>query len=165
MLALTRDRQVLAWGRNHRGQIGIGSTSDQHTPAAVPGHRIASIGAGNAISAAVTDQGELRVWGRNSFGQLGLAPVLAQRHGLDGLHEVNEHKLRPESAVHPHGARAELVAAGQRHLAVLTTGGKLLQFGIDAAGAPHAIGLYELPLSSPRRGDGRCRSALATTSP
>jgi alpha-tubulin suppressor-like RCC1 family protein len=143
VLALTRDRQVLAWGRNHRGQIGIGSTSDQHTPVAVLGPGIASIGAGNAISAAVTDQGELQVWGRNSFGQLGLPPVLAPRHGLDGLHEVHEHQLRPGTAVLPQGAQAALVAAGQRHLAVLTTGGKLLQFGIDAAGTPQA---GELPL-------------------
>ena len=138
VLALACDRQVLAWGRNHRGQIGIGSTSDQHTPVVVLGHGIASIGAGNAISAAVTDQGELRVWGRNSFGQLGLAPVLAPRYGMDGLHEVHEHQLRPASAVLPHGARAALADAGQRHLVVLTTDGKLLQFGIDAAGAPRA---------------------------
>ena len=138
VLALTRDRQVLAWGRNHRGQIGNGSTSDQHTPVVVLGPGIASIGAGNAISAAVTDKGGLQAWGRNSFGQLGLPPVLAPRYGTGGLHEVHEHQLRPASVVLPQGGQAALVDAGQRHMIVVTTDGKLVQFGLGAAGAPQA---------------------------
>ena len=144
-----RPTPAFVWGYNnraglglghtdHRGQIGNGSTSDQHTPVVVLGPGIASVGAGNAISAAVTDKGGLQAWGRNSFGQLGLPPVLAPRYGTGGLHEVHEHQLRPASVVLPQGGQAALVDAGQRHMIVVTTDGKLVQFGLGAAGAPQA---------------------------
>ena len=86
----------------------------------------------------MTDKGGLQAWGRNSFGQLGLPPVLAPRYGTGGLHEVHEHQLRPASVVLPQGGQAALVDAGQRHMIVVTTDGKLVQFGLGAAGAPQA---------------------------
>lgn len=128
VVARTADGNVLAWGRNHRGQLGTGSTKDQHEPAVVRYGGVRSVAAGNGVSAAVTERGELLTWGRNSFGQLGLS---AKRGPVTGLAQV-----RPARARLPEGARAVSVDAGQNHLAVITDDGRLVLFGRDAQGRP-----------------------------
>jgi alpha-tubulin suppressor-like RCC1 family protein len=130
VLARTADGKVLAWGRNHRGQLGTGSTEDRHEPAVVRYSGVVSVAAGNAVSAAVTQRGDLLTWGRNSFGQLGLAD---KKGPVTGLSQV-----RPARADLPAGARPVAVAAGQNHLAVITDDGRLVVFGRDAQGKPAA---------------------------
>jgi alpha-tubulin suppressor-like RCC1 family protein len=128
VLARTAGGNVLAWGRNHRGQLGSGSTKDRHEPAVVRYGGVQSVAAGNGVSAAVTQRGELLAWGRNSFGQLGLA---AKKGPVTGLSQV-----RPARVRLPEGTRAVSVDAGQNHLAVITDDARLILFGRDAQGKP-----------------------------
>ncbi len=152
VLARTADGNVLAWGRNHRGQLGYSSTEDRHEPGVVRYGGVVSVAAGNGISAAVTKRGELLTWGRNSFGQLGLA---TKKGPVTGLSQV-----RPARADLPAGVRAVSAAAGQYHLAVITDDGRLVLFGRDAQGKRPAGSCRLSP-----RGAGRSRCGPATTSP
>jgi alpha-tubulin suppressor-like RCC1 family protein len=134
VLALTRRGDVLAWGRNHRGQVGTGTTESQLRPERVRGlhGRVTALGAGDAVSAVVTADGAVTSWGRNGSGQLA---VTADRHGHD--------LLEPVRARLPRGTEAVAVDAGRRHLVVLTRNGTLLNYGVDARGkqAPVRVAL------------------------
>ena len=80
VLALMDDAdEVLAWGRNHNGQLGLGHTESTEGPKkvklpALGNVRVRSIAAGQAHSLAVYDNGDVYGWGACDFGQLG--PVL-----------------------------------------------------------------------------------------
>ena len=124
VLALTREGDIYAWGRNHHGQLGDGSRSHRDIPVRVPLQGAAHLGAGNAFSAAVTATGVVFTWGRAAPSQTGYASGA----GLDGdLTQAREFPL-------PDGAKAAMVDGGQRHLVVLTDRGELLTFGVDPAG-------------------------------
>lgn len=74
-LALTAQSQVLAWGANERGQLGLGNTMDCHTPTPVEGLwglPITRLAAGDSHSLALTTTGQLFTWGSNSHGQCGV---------------------------------------------------------------------------------------------
>lgn len=126
VLALTRQGDIYAWGRNHHGQLGDGSRSHRSTPVHVPVPGAAHLGAGNAFSAAVTATGAVFTWGRATPSQTGHALGA----GPDG--DITQARAFPL----PDGAKAALVDAGQRHLVVLTDRGELLTFGVDPAGKP-----------------------------
>ncbi|MHB1809584.1 MAG: choice-of-anchor D domain-containing protein [Solirubrobacteraceae bacterium] len=96
-LALLADGQVVAWGYDHYGELGDGSTSQSDVPVEVLGiggsgalGGIASISA-NAYSAlATTSSHGLLGWGRNESGELGdgsyveaIAPVVVP--GVSGV--------------------------------------------------------------------------------
>lgn len=70
--ALTSSREVKCWGRNTRGQLGIGSTTDASVPTLVPGATGAlSIAAGRTHTCAVMPGGSLKCWGSNGDRELG----------------------------------------------------------------------------------------------
>ena len=78
VLALMEDaEEVLAWGRNHNGQLGLGHTEWTEGPekvklsTGVGEARIRSIAAGQAHSLAVFDNGDVYGWGSCDHGQLG----------------------------------------------------------------------------------------------
>ena len=128
VLATTTVGGLFAWGRNHRGQVGNGSTTDVHTPVDVRKGitgPVTAVAAGNGISAAVTKSGDLFLWGRNTFGQLG--PSQTDRALSNTL---------PTMAALPKGADVIAVAAGNRHVVVALRDGRLIIFGLDAAGRP-----------------------------
>lgn len=82
-LALTSDGVVFAWGKNHKGQCGTGSSMsvDMYAMENMPqpldgmmeGQHVVKISGGHSHAAAVTDKGELFWWGS----QLNLTPELA----------------------------------------------------------------------------------------
>lgn len=126
VIVLTTDHDLVTWGRNHRGQLGIGSREDKVTPRRVETGPVSSIGAGDGVSAAITSDGKLLVWGRNGAGQL---PVVRKAGG------TASDLLEPTRAT----AITQPVAsvdAGLRHLVVLTRDGDVLAFGADASGRP-----------------------------
>lgn len=73
--ARTSGNQVLCWGQNDAGQLGVGGTADGFAPApvslpvGVTGFTL--IGTGVKHSCGVSNTGKLYCWGLNSTGQLG----------------------------------------------------------------------------------------------
>jgi alpha-tubulin suppressor-like RCC1 family protein len=65
------------WGRNRRGQLGIGSTTDRSTPADV-GNGFVFVALGNAHTCAITSNGTIQCWGANDDGQLGIGSTTQQ---------------------------------------------------------------------------------------
>jgi alpha-tubulin suppressor-like RCC1 family protein len=78
-LAVTSTGAVYAWGEGTSGDLGQGaSTSEEDTPVEVsfpPGTEIASVAGGQAVSYAVTTDGEVYAWGNDQSGQLGNGAV------------------------------------------------------------------------------------------
>ncbi len=72
-LALKSDgTAVWAWGANAKGQLGDGTTTNQHTPAEIPGFSdVTAVSAGAEHSLALKKDGTIWAWGSNSDGRLG----------------------------------------------------------------------------------------------
>jgi alpha-tubulin suppressor-like RCC1 family protein len=71
--ALTDSGGVKCWGRNDRGQLGDGSTTDRPAPADVLGltSGVSALALGVRHTCALTDVGGVACWGDNANGQLG----------------------------------------------------------------------------------------------
>jgi len=71
-LALKNNHTLWAWGRNHKGQLGDGTTTDKNVPTQIgSANNWAQMDAGEAFSMAIKTDGTLWGWGSNSNGQLG----------------------------------------------------------------------------------------------
>jgi regulator of chromosome condensation (RCC1) repeat-containing protein/Regulator of Chromosome Condensation (RCC1) repeat protein/Calx-beta domain-containing protein len=71
-MALKSNGTVWEWGDNHSGELGIGSTTDAHTPQQVSGlSNVIAISAGDAFALALESDGSVWSWGNNTSGQLG----------------------------------------------------------------------------------------------
>jgi alpha-tubulin suppressor-like RCC1 family protein len=71
-LAVNADGTVRAWGRNHLGQLGDGSTTTRPRPVTVSGLTgVIAVSAGGAHSLALKNDGSVWAWGANFFSQLG----------------------------------------------------------------------------------------------
>ena len=74
VLAVTRDGELYAWGRNLDGELGNGGTSNQLTPLRVGttgslnGKLIASAAAGSTHSLALDREGKVHAWGAGEIG-------------------------------------------------------------------------------------------------
>jgi alpha-tubulin suppressor-like RCC1 family protein len=70
--ALMTDSSVYAWGRNDRGQLGDGTTTDRSTPVRVVGVATPyGVTAGTAHACSQTSSFAVQCWGANDLGQLG----------------------------------------------------------------------------------------------
>lgn len=91
-VALRSDGQVITWGSNAQGQLGIASSDLQRsTPIVVPGmNNVIAIAAGPAHSVALKQDGSVWTWGFNDGGQLGDGTITDSRRPLhvQGLSEV-----------------------------------------------------------------------------
>lgn len=69
---------VSCWGRNHRGQLGTGTTTDVRRPTPVVGltRGVTAVAAGDAHTCAVVS-GSVKCWGFNLNGQLGNGTAVA----------------------------------------------------------------------------------------
>ena len=71
------DRQLLTWGANSRGQLGIGNTTDATsatpvvTTGILQGKPVIGVTIGTSYTVAHTSDGILAAWGQNSLFQLG----------------------------------------------------------------------------------------------
>ena len=75
--AVLNDGQLLCWGNNDDGQLGIGNTTSGGVwvPTAVDlgsGRKAISIALSNGASCALLDDQSVKCWGKNNKGQLGL---------------------------------------------------------------------------------------------
>lgn len=71
--ALRSSGGVKCWGMNFFGQLGDGTTTDQHMPVNVNGLTtgVSAIAVGQYHSCALTTRGGLKCWGNNEHGQIG----------------------------------------------------------------------------------------------
>ena len=94
-LAVTKDKEVWAWGRNAYGQLGNGGIADSFTPVKVAGLTgVVAVAAGAEHSVALKEDGTVWAWGRNSTGQLGNGETMdvnsspKQVSGLTNIMEI-----------------------------------------------------------------------------
>jgi alpha-tubulin suppressor-like RCC1 family protein len=118
-LALLDNGDVLAWGFNDSGQLGLGDVLPRTTPTIVtlPGPAV-SVAAGRGFSVAALADGRVFTWGANTIGQLG-----------DGSREGS---AAPVPATGLAGIVA--VAAGNAHALALGSDGRVWAWGDNTAG-------------------------------
>jgi hypothetical protein len=117
-LAIRYDQTLWAWGKNDKGQLGDGTTTDRDSPVSVGmfgGWE--SIAAGTTHSAGIKAGGSLWTWGSNEYGQLG-----------DG---TTEDKTSP---IQIGTAQWKTVSVGLRHTVAIRTDGTLWAWGANLLG-------------------------------
>jgi alpha-tubulin suppressor-like RCC1 family protein len=118
-LAVDAQGNLWAWGSNWKGQLGNGSTEDQHKPTNVGGsYSWALVSSSFYHSAAIQTDGSLWTWGDNSCGQLG-----------DG---TRADQLIPKQVAND--KNWALVSAGYCHNVALKTDGTLWAWGENGTG-------------------------------
>jgi len=119
--ALTTTGGLKCWGRDLRGELGDGTTTQRLTAVDVAGlsSPIAAIATGAAHTCAVTTEGGAKCWGDNAVGQLG-----------DGT------KIQRQTAVDVSGLTSGVVAvaAGSLHTCALTADGGVKCWGDNQEG-------------------------------
>jgi len=66
------DGTIACWGDNFHGQLGDGTTTERHSPTAVPAlSGVVEIAVGDAHTCARKTDGTVACWGWNEYGQLG----------------------------------------------------------------------------------------------
>ena len=125
--ALLENGGVKCWGRNDRGPLGDGTTTNRSTPVNVSGisSSIAAIAAGGAHTCALLDSGGVKCWGDNESGQLGDGTTTNRSTPVDvrGL----------DSEVAAIAAGAPFYGYG--HTCALLTGGGVKCWGNNVTGA------------------------------
>ena len=118
-LALLDNGDVIAWGFNDVGQLGVGDILPRTTPVKVVLPRPAvAVAAGRGFSVAALDDGRVFTWGNNTIGQLG-------NGGRDAV-------VNPVQATGLTGIIA--VAAGNAHALALGGDGRVWAWGANASG-------------------------------
>jgi alpha-tubulin suppressor-like RCC1 family protein len=118
LLALKVDGTVWAWGDNHAGQLGVGTTSTVTLPQLNPTlSGIKALAAGSDHAVALDGNGTVWVWGANDSGQLGngtnVASATPVSLGLTGV---------------------QAVAAGYDQVVVINSAGALEAWGLNTFG-------------------------------
>ena len=121
-IALTSKNCVYSWGRNDRGQLGLGTTNDQDTPwivTSLSDVNIKSIKAGAYHSACLSASGEVYVWGCNRLQQLGI-----------GSSTTVAYSSMPQRVTIPSTSRVvELELGGYHSVAVSDTRSQIFLWG------------------------------------
>lgn len=118
-LAVLDNGDVVAWGLNDGGQLGLGDLLPRFTPTKVTLPRPAvAVAAGRSFSVVALDDGRVFTFGINTIGQLG-----------DGGRDV---RISPVQAVGLSGVVA--VAAGNSHALALDATGRVWAWGANASG-------------------------------
>lgn len=116
---LTTNGTLWAWGRNNRGQLGDGTTTDRIEPIRIEGiDSVLSISSGWEHGIAAKRDGTVWTWGSNDGGQLG-----------DGSNTQNE---TPTQVSGLSGSTA--VGAGFYHSFAITTNGIIYAWGANQNG-------------------------------
>lgn len=103
--ALLEDGSVKCWGRNHKGQLGNGGTSDSTSPVAASVSGATMITAGGDNTCALLSNGQVSCWGN----EYGASPATVS--GISG---------------------AVQVTAGEAHVCALISGGSVRCWGKNA---------------------------------
>ena len=115
---------VYAWGKNNKGQLGLGDTDDRMFPTQVRSLRnqkICYIACGQEHTICLTEDGGVFSFGSGQYGQLG--------HG-----SKNDEQL-PRKIIELMGTEVSQIACGRKHtLALVPTRGRVYAFGLGGSG-------------------------------
>ena len=134
--ALTSDGTVACWGRNNKGQLGIGSTDSSAHPLAqaitttgtpLSGKTITQLVAGGDHTCALASDGTFACWGDNTHGQLGDYST-TDRTVATAVDVSNTNS----SALY--NKTVSQIAAGRDHTCALASDGTLTCWGYNASG-------------------------------
>jgi alpha-tubulin suppressor-like RCC1 family protein len=139
-LALKRDGTVWAWGNNHWGQLGNGTTDDSNTPVQVKDQNdptgfltgVQAIDAGIGHSIALKNDGTVVTWGDNGWGQLGDGTDDSSVVGHDVPHPYPV-KVKDLNGVDDLTG-VEAIAAGAVHSLALLEDGTVAAWGVNDLG-------------------------------
>ena len=119
-VALKKDGSLWAWGKNNRGQLGLGDTLKRYAPVQVGKAKDwAAVAAGKEHTLGLKTDGSLWAWGRNEYGQLG-----------DGT--STDRNTTPVQVGTAKDWAA--VAAGEEHTVALKKDGSLWAWGSNTKG-------------------------------
>ncbi len=126
-LALKNNGTVWAWGYNAYGQLGDGTTTDQHSPVPViglTGHGgVTAISGGGFVSAALMGDHTLMAWGDDRAGAIGNGTI-----GTTG-------QLTPTSVITTTGlTTVTQIATGWDHMVALDSNGNVWTWGSNYDG-------------------------------
>jgi alpha-tubulin suppressor-like RCC1 family protein len=136
-VAVTDEGTALTWGRNDRGQLGLGDTNDRNTPVAVtlPDTSVGlvrSACAGQFHTLLLTSTGAVLAMGGNAHGQLGTG-------------EGSNMSSLPTRVAALAGIEVTAVACGTAHSLALASSGEVYAWGAANAGQ---LGLGLAPCSA-----------------
>ncbi|MDT7513011.1 InlB B-repeat-containing protein [Bifidobacterium sp. H1HS10N] len=142
-LAVGSDGNAYAWGNNNRGQLGDGTTTEQHAPVRVktPDRKTypdlpadftyLQVSAGYWHSLALGSDGNAYAWGYNYYGQLG-------NNTASGTSDANPVPVRVHDPANPtdknKGLQAVQVSAGYWHSLALGSDGNAWAWGYNSYG-------------------------------
>jgi len=130
-LALKSDGTVLAWGNNGSGELGNGTTTDQHTPVQASGlgagSGVNAIAAGGDFSLALKSDGTVLSWGHDASGQLGYTTTTT-------CGSITPSPCKTTPTVIPGLSGVKAIAAGAAFSLALKSDGSVLAWGHNASG-------------------------------
>jgi alpha-tubulin suppressor-like RCC1 family protein len=118
MLAVTADGELYSWGRNEKGQLGLGHAVDKRCPSlvtALKDKHVVSAATGRNHSLVLTDKGEVYAFGDNRSGQC--------------AGDKNEMTVTTPKLVTYDGPPATRVACGAEFSALVDVQGNLWTWG------------------------------------
>jgi len=137
--ALDNQGQIICWGANVHGQLGLGDGQGRGTAPEdfIPGLAPVDLGpglmaqqltVGGAHSCALLPEGRVKCWGANDFGQLGLGDENARGDEPAEMGEALPYVDLGQNN------RAESIAAGGQHTCALLVGGGVKCWGRGSEG-------------------------------
>ncbi|XP_062902148.1 serine/threonine-protein kinase Nek9 isoform X1 [Mobula hypostoma] len=138
VVALTRNKEVFAWGCGEHGRLGLDSEEDYPYPERVDvpvSLSVVSVQCGSDGTFFVTQSGKVLACGNNEYNKLGLNHYM---RGLRTQHSKPDQEvpymttltLSKQLAIY----RVKTIAAGKTHTAAIDERGRLLTFGCNKYG-------------------------------
>ena len=152
-LLLTNRGDVFAFGCNWDGQLGLGDTTDRHTPTplkafallrALHSRVVVQVACGAEHALAIDNSGALYAWGSGKAGQLGNGLT------LESAIDASLHFLVPRPVLALHGVCIVQVASGASHVLALSDDGSVYAWG-SARNGRLGLGSTQRAEAVPRR--------------